>query len=240
MPINVVTGCTYSINVDTFLIGFLYSFVCLFVLWMVHMLTSFWEHLVVWSFLLLAPLNSLATISHNLGSRIMDEHSLTIKNSFYLFVWAYTESIFPCCLLSHYLMSLSLWCAFICHFLVSNVFKDNNSSWEHFHSGEWGWIIIVPLSCFLTWRECFFRHAWVKDIDYIFVPTPFCRQQRLVQWYWRPSRHDTSNHPKGCKTLIHSPKMICIKNKTKKDFSLLNPSTVRLCACFPVGWLHHR
>lgn len=55
------------------------------------------------------------------------------------------------CLLSHYLFSLSLWCIFNVSLscFLSNVFKDNNSSWEHFQSGEWGWIIIVPVSCFL-------------------------------------------------------------------------------------------
>lgn len=61
-------------------------------------------------------------------------------------------------------MSLSPWRVFICHFLVSTVFKDNNSSWEHFQSGEWGWIFAVPLCCFLTCREpLFFRRRAVKD-----------------------------------------------------------------------------
>ncbi|XP_062268784.1 heterogeneous nuclear ribonucleoprotein K, like isoform X2 [Platichthys flesus] len=41
---------------------------------------------------------------------------------------------------------------------------DNNSSWEHFQSGEWGWIVTVPLSSFLT-QNCFFMlsHNLFKD-----------------------------------------------------------------------------
>lgn len=61
------------------------------------------------------------------------------------------------------MVSLSSWRVFIGYFLVSTVFEDNNSSWEHFQSGEWGWIPIVPLCCFLTCRDrLFFWHRTVK------------------------------------------------------------------------------
>lgn len=95
-------------------------------------------------------------------------------------------------------MSLSSWRDFICHFLVSTVFKDNNSSWERFQSGEWGWILIVPLCCFLTCRErLFFWHRTVKG-RLIKTPPPklFRRQQGLVQRHRRPGHHHASDHPK--------------------------------------------
>lgn len=109
------------------------------------------------------------------------------------------------------ILSLSSWRDFICHFLVSTVFKDNNSSWEHFQSGEWGWILIVPLCCFLTRRErLFFWHRAVKEG--LIKPTPpqlFRRQQRLVQRHRRPGHHHASDDPKRCKpprpTLLNLP-----------------------------------
>lgn len=72
------------------------------------------------------------------------------------------------------MVSLSSWRVFIGYFLVSTVFEDNNSSWEHFQSGEWGWIPIVPLCCFLTCRErLFFWHRTVKG-TLIKRPLPHC------------------------------------------------------------------
>lgn len=97
-------------------------------------------------------------------------------------------------------MSSSPWRVFICHFLVSTVFKDNNSSWEHFQSGEWGWILTVPLCCFLTCGErLFFWHRAVKDRLIQPFPPLFHRQQRLVQRHRRPGDHHASHHPKRCK-----------------------------------------
>lgn len=94
-------------------------------------------------------------------------------------------------------MSLSSWRDFICHFLVSTVFKDNNSSWERFQSGEWGWILLVPLCCFLTCGErLFFWHRAVKGrLIKPSPPTLFRRQQGLVQRHRRPGHHHASDHP---------------------------------------------
>lgn len=48
------------------------------------------------------------------------------------------------------LISLSQWCIFIFSLpcFLFNVFKDNNSSWEHFQSGECKLIVTVPVSFF--------------------------------------------------------------------------------------------
>uniref|UniRef100_A0A8C4EST1 Heterogeneous nuclear ribonucleoprotein K n=1 Tax=Dicentrarchus labrax TaxID=13489 RepID=A0A8C4EST1_DICLA len=50
------------------------------------------------------------------------------------------SSMFVVLFVSHYLLSFSMWSVFLfsLYCFLSNIFKDNNSSWEHFQSGGRG------------------------------------------------------------------------------------------------------
>lgn len=128
-------------------------------------------------------------------------------------------------------MSLSPWRVFICHFLVSTVFKDNNSSWEHFQSGEWGWILPVPLCCFLTCREpLFFRRRAVKDR--LMKPSP-----SLGSAGSRGSYSDIGGPV--ITTQVTIPKDVSQRDSPSKP-SLPSPLSLSPPASLAAGRFHHR